>query len=386
MPKRRAAEPGLSKTSEPGISRYVGPRGTTYRVRVSSTDPATGARQWISNAFPTFEQARDFKTRTLHELRAGIYTEPCMEPLSDILAHWLETARLATRSRITYANVIQHVIAPQLGKIPLSSLTGRQIQELYNAPRGASQAVQVQAALNGALELAVREGLINRNPAAGLRVARRHDDRPGPPPLWTAAELNQFLDATTGHNLGPLFHTAAHTGLRLSELIALNWADVSLDLGRLLVRQSKSKAGERRVPLNAVIVARLRAHRAEQDRRRDLLADAWQGDGNVFDRGDGRRVSPRTVEAWMERTVARLGLPHATPHSLRHFWASALIAAGVPMTTVQTMLGHASFSTTADFYIHHAPADERDAVAVLEATLCNFRDTIPAVHQKTASE
>lgn len=386
MPKRRRDEPGLSKTNEPGISRYVGPLGTTYRVRVSYTEPGSGQRTWVNESFPTFDLARDFKRKTIHELRAGIYAEPCMEPVSAILAHWLETARLKPLSRKQYAMVIATIITPSLGKIPLSKLTGRMVQDLYNQPRGRSAAIQVQSALNGALELAVREGLINRNPASGLQVTRREAERSGPPPLWTADELTTFLSATTGHNLSPLFHTAAHTGLRISELIALNWADVSLDMGRLLVRQSKSKAGERRVPLNALIVNHLRRHQADQDHRRELLGAGWLGDGNVFDRGDGRRVSARTVEAWMARAVERLGLSHATPHSLRHFWASALIAAGVPMTTVQTMLGHASFSTTADYYVHHSPADERAAVAVLEVTLCQKSAIIPAPPQKTASE
>ena len=73
---------GSTKTSEPGITRHTQPSGTVYRVRVSHTNPATHERQRITETFPTLKQARDWKTKTLHELRAGIYQAPCLDPVA----------------------------------------------------------------------------------------------------------------------------------------------------------------------------------------------------------------------------------------------------------------------------------------------------------------
>lgn len=390
MAKRADATPGLSKTSEPGIRKYSGPLGTTYRVRVTSTDPATGERAYIQDSFPTLAQARDFKRRTQHELREGIYQEPSREPVSAIIQHWLETARLAENSRRAYERAKRLVIDPAIGSIAVSRLTGRMVQDLYNEPRGRSAAMHVQATLNGALELAVHEGVISRNPAAGLRTPHRDVDASPEPVIWTIDELTTFLDATKGHPLHDLYHVAAHTGLRLSELINLTWDDITLDLARLFVARSKSSSGVRRVALDAVTVARLRRLRARQDAQRIDWGDAWQEHGRVFDRGDGRPVSPRTVEAHMARIVERLGLPAATPHSLRHFHSAALLREGVPLNVVQRRLGHADASTTATIYGRVLPDDERSAAAVFQDLMDHRaehnRNTMDDEPEKTASE
>ena len=384
MPKRRA-EPGLTKTSEPGITRRPGKNATSYRVRLSQTDPATGNRREITKTFATFADARDFKRKTLHELRAGIYQEPCLEPLRTILAHWLETARLADNSRRAYEQAIRLTINPAIGDVALSRLSGRQVQELYNQPQGKSRAIHVQAALNGALELAVREGLILHNVAAGLRVAR-NDDETHEAPVWTSDELARFLAAVDEHWLADVYHVAVHTGLRLSELIALRWDDITFDMARLFVRRAKTAAGVRRVALDDQTVERLQARLSDQNRRRDALAAAWLGTGHVFDRGDGRPLAPRTVEEVMTRHVARLGLPHMSIHGLRHQHATTLLLAGVPLHVVQRRLGHASAAITATIYGHALPADEHDAAAVFQETMRPNRGQITPLERNTASE
>lgn len=214
--------------------------------------------------------------------------------------------------------------------------------------------------MTGAVKLAVREGVIGRNVADGLAVGRSERDEPRAPEAWAPEELGRFLDGVRDHWLFPLFWTGAHTGMRLSELIALRWDDISLDLGRLFVGKSKTKSGRRRIALDSGTIALLRAHRQEQEQRRRLLGAGWQEHGRVFDRGDGRPAAPRTVEAVMERVVKRLGLPHGTPHTLRHTHATILLSDGVPPHVVQQRLGHASSRTTLDVYAHVLPVSERE--------------------------
>ncbi|MDI3340538.1 MAG: site-specific integrase, partial [Sphaerobacter sp.] len=305
----------------------------------------------------------------------GTYLEPSKEPFGRYLEHWLETADLAPNTRKSYEGVARRRIIPMIGAVPLGKLTGRHVQEVYNAARGTSYAVQVQAVTNGALRLAVREGLIARNVAEGLTVGRVDREEPEPPAVWTPEQLNVFLDAVRDHWLFPLYWTAAYTGLRLSELIALHWDDVTLDLGYLFVGQSKTRSGRRRIALDADTVAVLTEHRREQARRQAALGPEWHDNGLVFDRGDGRPVSPRTAEAVMARYVARLGLPKATPHSLRHFHATVLLSSGVPAHVVQRRLGHASSRTTLDVYAHVLPGSEHGVAEsfaqALRATKCD---------------
>jgi integrase len=91
----------------------------------------------------------------------------------------------------------------------------------------------VYTVLRAALDVAVRDGLLRRNPAAVVRrptVARRDAT------YLTAEEAHQLLEATRGNWLEPLFRLMLATGLRRGEALALHWADVDLDAGQLPVR------------------------------------------------------------------------------------------------------------------------------------------------------
>jgi integrase len=344
-------------------------RSGSYSVRVSLTDPATGKRRQKRVTARTKRELEAKVAQLKAAWHAGSYLEPSKEPFGAYLLHYLETADLAPRTRAAYGLVIRRLVAPRLGAVPLGKLTGRHVQDLYNAVRETSYAQQVQAVVSGALKLAVREGLVARNVAEGLTPGQRERGEQETPAAWTPEELATFLAAVRSHWLFPLFWTAAYTGLRLSELVALRWEDVSLDLGRLFVGTSKSQASRRRVALDGATVAVLQAHREEQARRRAALGSEWQEHGLVFDRGDGRPVSPRTVQAAMARTVRRLGLPPATPHTLRHTHATILLADGVPPHVVQQRLGHASARTTLDVYAHVLPVSEREVAERFAATL-----------------
>lgn len=361
-------------------------RSGSYSTRVSYIDPLSGKRRQKRVTAKTKRELEAKVAQLKAALASGSYTEPAKVSFAAYLQHYLETADLAPRTRTAYALVVRKVVAPRLGAVPLGRLTGWHVQELYNAVRDTSYAQQVQAVVSGALKLAVREGLLARNVADGLSPGRRERARTAPA-AWTAEELRAFLAAVREHWLFPLFWTAAFTGLRLSELTALRWEDVSLDLARLFVQASKSAAGRRRVALDHATVAVLTAHRAEQARRRALLGAAWQGHGLVFDRGDGRPVSPRTVQAVMARTVRQLGLPPATPHTLRHTHATLLLSDGVPPHVVQQRLGHASSRTTLDVYAHVLPVSEREVAERFAARLAaSERDQIVTMTAAQAQE
>src|SRR5690606_4130100 len=136
------------------------------------------------------------------------------------------------------------------------------------------------------------------------------------------------------------------TGLRLGEALALRWEAVDLAGAMVRVVQSKSAAGRRRVTIDPDTVAMLRDHWREQAARREALGPAWHDAGLVFERGDGRALSYRYVEAVMDTLVARAGVPRLTVHGLRHTHSSLLLQAGRPVHYVQRRLGHASVAQT----------------------------------------
>jgi integrase/recombinase XerC len=126
-------------------------------------------------------------------------------------------------------------------------------------------------------------------------------------------------------------------GLRISEALGLTAS--ALPLGEVL-RITGKGGKERLVPV-------LPAARAAVARYAALCPWPLDRGAPLFRGTRGGPLSPRIVQAGMERLRARLGLPAtATPHALRHSFATHLLAAGGDLRTIQELLGHASLSTT----------------------------------------
>lgn len=125
------------------------------------------------------------------------------------------------------------------------------------------------------------------------------------------------------------------SGIRVGELVALDWRD--LDLDQRLVRVRHGKGGkERRVPFGPPCVDALRAWR-------EMTPDPSEA---VFLDSRGRRMSDRSARRVVARAGKRVGLPDLHPHALRHSFATHLLEAGADLRGIQELLGHESLSTT----------------------------------------
>ena len=131
-------------------------------------------------------------------------------------------------------------------------------------------------------------------------------------------------------------------GLRVSELVGLNWADVDAALGVVRVRGKGRK--ERIVPIGAAALDALAAYRA----RVSELCRRAPGDGDaIFLNRRGTRLTVRSVARFVDQYTLRSGVPgKISPHALRHSFATHLLGAGADLRSIQEMLGHASLSTT----------------------------------------
>jgi integrase len=127
--------------------------------------------------------------------------------------------------------------------------------------------------------------------------------------VWTAAHCGAFLDSLEAseqpkrdtERLYALFHLAAYSGMRRSELAGLAWVDVDLDRARVDVRQAqvddeidttKSEESDRQVPIDPGTVTVLRAWRKVQLAERLAWGSAWTDSGRVFTREDGTALRP----------------------------------------------------------------------------------------------
>ena len=150
--------------------------------------------------------------------------------------------------------------------------------------------------------------------------------------------------------------TAAYTGARISELLALDWADIDVSMGQLQIRDGKSRSARRAIPLVPKVADGLMAWRREQLRERVQLGDGWRAGDAVFTTGKGARLTVAQSRRDLQVALRVAGLESTRPwHTMRHSVATRLLADGVPMPMVSAILGHASIAITVDVYGHLEP-------------------------------
>jgi integrase len=111
----------------------------------------------------------------------------------------------------------------------------------------------------------------------------------------------------------------------------------------------------------------LQEYKQWQDAQREKLGDAWEDqDGRVFTTDSGAPLFPDSISQWFTKFIKRSGLPKVTVHSLRHTYASLMIAEGTPLVVVSHQLGHAQPSTTANIYAHVIKSAEAKAAQTFD--------------------
>jgi integrase/recombinase XerC len=204
------------------------------------------------------------------------------------------------------------------------------------------------SAVRSFLKALVAEGHLEASPALGLRRRRGARRLPG---VLSEAEVNALLaapDAGTpkGRRDRALLEVLYSAGTRASETVGLDRAhlDLGAGVGRVLGKGGK----ERLVALGSFAQSALAEYLTDPERPRPT---ARAGDA-VFLNQRGGRLTTRGLEDVVHGCVLRAGLVrHATPHTLRHSFATHLLDRGADLRSVQELLGHAHLTTT-QIYTH----------------------------------
>jgi len=281
-------------------------------------------------------------------------TDPGLEAALDAWRAWLEHERRAAGHTIEgYRRDIDGFLAfvaeHRGGRVTLAVLADLRTSDFraWLARRGAeglkrSSTARALSAVRGLFRFLDRRGLVHNAAAAALRTPRQ--DRAVPKPL-SVADAARVLETAGGFTDEPWIakRDAAvllllyGCGLRIDEALSLN-RDEAPEGDRLVVHGKGRK--ERVVPVLPVVRAAVA----------DYLKScpfALEADGPLFVGARGGRLNARIVQGLMQRLRAALGLPEsATPHALRHSFATHLLGGGGDLRTIQELLGHASLSTT----------------------------------------
>ncbi len=273
--------------------------------------------------------------------------------LTDWLAWLASERRAATHTVNAYRRDIAQFITFAAehggGHVSLNKLSGLELRDFrawlaWLAGRGltASSRARAVAALRSWFRWLDRSGRMHNDAVNLLRLPKLARRMPRP---LAAVEAAALTDAAGAQDTQPwlaardqaLMLLLYGAGLRLGEALGLNHGD--LEAGdRLVVRGKGNK--ERVVPVLPVVQEALTAYLKTKPH-------AVTPDEPVFAGARGRRLNPGVAERDMRRLRHQLGLPDtATPHALRHSFATHLLAGGADLRTLQELLGHASLSTT----------------------------------------
>ena len=359
-------------------------RKGVWELRVYvGTDSAKGTPRQISRTFHGGARAADDALRSLVEQSGEGRQDGLGNTFGQLLDRWLvecERLDLSPTTMRTYRAQIEQTIRPALGRLQLSRLTPKHLDDLYGAMKERGAAPKTirnhHAIMSSALHQAVRWGWIKANPADRAKPPRVSQRRVKVP---SVEDVRSIIEAAEERDprLAPLLMLGALTGLRRGELCAVRWSDVHWESSELIVARSIVVAPgglaekstktdrDRHVALDQVAVLVLRRHRTNVERCAEEARAKLDGDAFMFSPYvDGSRpFRPDNVTNFFVRVRNAVGLSGVRLHDLRHFTATQLIGAGVDVRTVAGRLGHSDPSVTLRVYSH--ALEERDKAAAV---------------------
>jgi integrase/recombinase XerC len=209
------------------------------------------------------------------------------------------------------------------------------------------------SAIKSFFRFLLREEIVARDPT--LHIGSPKKDQPLPTHL-TVDDMFRLLEAPAadtpaGIRDQAILEVLYSCGLRVSELVSLNWGDLDSSLEVVRVKGKGNK--ERIVPIGQKALAALARCREQipalvgAKNRHLVTAEPVSAQTPVFLNSRGGRLTTRSVARFVSAYARTCGIAlHTSPHALRHTFATHLLDAGADLRAIQELLGHASLSTT----------------------------------------
>lgn len=348
-----------------------------YAVLVDLDPSSTGARRRRAlGTYRTRKEAEKAERDALQARDQGIDLSPGTVTVRELLKRYVASRDIGAKTAEEYNHQADHYILPHLGGIALQKLRPAHVSgwaatiQKTGGRKGraisARTAAHAFSLLSGALRWALRHQLVARNVCES-------SDRPKPARHEAKAlsdgEVAALLKVAAGTRWEHFIVAALTLGCRRGELLALTWADVDLEGGRIAVSKSLSqtkasvavkstKTGRSRiVPLS--LPARM-AFRKQQ-----LLSGQRLPTDPVFTDEIGQQFTPKAATNAYGRLATKAKLSTTSLHATRHTAATGMLAGGVDAKSVASVLGHVNAYVTMTTYSHVTEGSEQNAVDVL---------------------
>ena len=343
-----------------------------------------------------FAKTQKSALKQLHQLldlyRDVDLTEECRMTLGEWMDKWMDEYMIFTIKENTikgYRSQIDHQIKPFIGHKQLASLTTADIQKFYNKIKkegrvhphpihghvlSDSMVRKIHMMLHEAMEVAVRERYIVRNPTDNTTIPKKTTTEKQ---VLDDSQLNRFLEAIQGEPYWhDFFYVELMTGLRRGEICGIKWSDIDFNEGTLCIKRSvstkegggvsigetKTDAGVRTIIMPPSVATLLWKKRSD-------AINEW-----VFPHytNPSDPLHPSSAYKKLKTLLKRLELPLLRFHDLRHTFATQATDGGVDPKTLAGILGHTDASFTLDTYTHVTSDMQRGASAIVNNMMQQF--------------
>lgn len=299
--------------------------------------------------------ARD--SRRLFEQEAGRWI--------DVASH---TLNLSPASRQVYVDVLRLHVLPKIGAFAIGKIKASDVAavlvEMQEKGLSPSYRHQAHKAMSHVFKMAVADELISDNPTRSVPAPRGQVRERVVPDRRL---VRRMIDESNDRRLRIFVVLAAHTGLRIAEILGLQWSDIHAATHSISV---VGKGGKKRaVYLTPTLGRELDAWRVDQAKQR--LASRWWDESHewIITTEIGTKMDAQNWRRKYFKPLADRVAPGVTPHSLRHSFATIMLEEDVPMRVVAEQMGHSSTRITEQTYSHVTARLQHEAGAAVERAL-----------------
>jgi len=372
------------KTSDSLITRrkrYRSANGTNrvyrdgYRYKLKQKIVLSDGREIIVVGSGKTRSECEKNTKRLCQKKLAQYgeLENKRESLADYCQHWIDNVKefdgTKQNTLTSYRTALALRIRPLTEGVEIRNVKREDIQKLYGEMQRLNLSFyvikDVRAVICGALDEAVESELITSNPARGVKLPPRTKKDPE---YFTTDEVKKILESAARSEIKARWMLAFYLGLRQGECLALCWEDIDFQsepatlkvrrtlsrvTGRGLVLDTpKTASSFRTIPLSQDLIDELKRCKKYQAQQKLKAGVRWDMRDFVFTTPIGKPIDPANDrKAWIA-LLKQAGVPYRKLHCARHTTATLMHSNSVPLLTISRVLGHASISTTAEFYAH----------------------------------
>ncbi len=362
------------KSGPQWFAKYRLPDGRQVQRKIG---PAWPARGRPTAGYFTKRTAESWLRNVLDEARKGtlpglVKTDVTFADAAEEWLRYIEHDRGRKPSTVAgYRALLRSQLLPTFGELPIESITTAMIEAwIAGVDRAPATRTKALVLLHGIFKRARKLYGLPMNPAAEVEKPPTHSS--GDIEVFSPEEIMALVRAAASEQDAAIYITAAFTGLRRGELLALRWRDVDFSGQVIRVRASYAEGALTTPKSGKVRSVPMAPDVAEALAKLGGRAEWTKDDDLVFIGQAGSYLDGRALRRRYDKALERATLRKLRFHDLRHTFGTRMIAKA-DIRRVQEWMGHADIETTMK-YLHYAPR-EADAALVAEA----FQVNDPAV-------